>query len=571
MQRVTAGVRVSVVVRMWVARVYFMLAVSPGRYMLRLTIAFAAFFATFACRNVVEQDAGSPGPLRRAFDDAANQSAVPVEVLLAIGYVETRWQMPEQTQLDDDDDAHGSRGAVGMMGIVERVNEPRLTTAARSLGVSAAAAREDPALNVRVAAEVLRSLALRDGALPAAVSGWRAALVRYGADGDEQAGALYARDVFDVIDAGAVAVASTGEVLQLVGQHPHKDGAGHKTQALVAGADSALVAAFVPAREGFYGRGRYQAIDTIVIHTTEGSYAGTIAWFRSASNPYSTSAHYVIRSSDGQVTQMVHEEDTAYHARSANGRAIGIEHEAIMRQARWFTAEMYAASAALVADICARRGIPADRAHIVGHAELAGNTHTDPGAHWDWTYYMTLVTSGQSLAPPTDAVDNTDACDGLDYLGSCAGDAVSWCANGQPHTVACGASTHCGWQDGVTGYNCLADVDSAATDATADDPCGGLDYQGRCDGDTLVWCSDDVLAQSDCSASQAHCGWQSATVGYDCLSAGPTSSCGDVDYAGRCDDDTLSWCDGTALRTTDCALQDKVCGLQSAANGYNCL
>lgn len=37
-----------------------------------------------------------------------------------------------------------------------------------------------------------------------------------------------------------------------------------------------------------------------MIHVTQGSYAGTISWFKDAAAQ--VSAHYVIRSSDGQIT-----------------------------------------------------------------------------------------------------------------------------------------------------------------------------------------------------------------------------------------------------------------------------
>jgi peptidoglycan hydrolase-like protein with peptidoglycan-binding domain len=52
---------------------------------------------------------------------------------------------------------------------------------------------------------------------------------------------------------------------------------------------------------------------------------------------------------------------------------------------------MYRSSAALTAHLCDRYGIPKDRSHIIGHSEAPGNDHTDPGANWNWTYYMQLV------------------------------------------------------------------------------------------------------------------------------------------------------------------------------------
>ncbi|WP_345003524.1 N-acetylmuramoyl-L-alanine amidase, partial [Streptosporangium album] len=76
--------------------------------------------------------------------------------------------------------------------------------------------------------------------------------------------------------------------------------------------------------------------------------------------------------------------------------------------ASWFTDAMYRASAALTRNIADRYGIPKDRAHIVGHVEVPGNDHTDPGPNWNWTTYMQYVTGG---TPPTwsTIVDNSTA------------------------------------------------------------------------------------------------------------------------------------------------------------------
>ena len=143
---------------------------------------------------------------------------------------------------------------------------------------------------------------------------------------------------------------------------------------------------------------RRGSVDTVVIHVTQGSYGGTISWFQNRASQ--VSSHYVVRSSDGQITQMVEEEDVAWHARNWNSRSIGIEHEGFVAEARWFTDAMYRRSAALTRDICQRWGIAMNRTHIKGHVELSGNDHTDPGPHWNWNRYMQLVTGGGDAAPP---------------------------------------------------------------------------------------------------------------------------------------------------------------------------
>ena len=139
----------------------------------------------------------------------------------------------------------------------------------------------------------------------------------------------------------------------------------------------------------------------------QGSYAGSISWFQNPSAQ--VSAHYLIRSSDGAVTQMVRDKDIAWHAGNwtYNTQSIGIEHEGFVNDASWYTDAMYRSSAALTKYMCDKYGIPKDRSHIIGHNEVPGATHTDPGPNWNWSYYMQLVT-GSSGGWST-IVDNSTA------------------------------------------------------------------------------------------------------------------------------------------------------------------
>ena len=155
---------------------------------------------------------------------------------------------------------------------------------------------------------------------------------------------------------------------------------------------------------------RTAAVSHVTVHTTQGSYAGSISWFQNCSA--GVSAHYVIRSSDGQVTQMVREADKAWHVGNSNGYTIGIEHEGyVANPSAWYTTAMYNASAALTRDILASRGlaqkvyngssgwnaVPADSLYNVkGHVNYASQSHTDPGSGWDWPRYKTLVAGGTS-------------------------------------------------------------------------------------------------------------------------------------------------------------------------------
>lgn len=160
---------------------------------------------------------------------------------------------------------------------------------------------------------------------------------------------------------------------------------------------------FVPAADGRYGPaerpGDGMDIRYIVIHDTELSYDETVKLFTNPAG--STSAHYLVRSADGAVTQFVGNDDVAYHAGNFwfNMHSIGIEHEGFMAEGKdWYTEEMYRASAELVRALADRYDIPLDREHILGHDEIAAirgarlpEMHNDPGPYWDWEHYFDLL------------------------------------------------------------------------------------------------------------------------------------------------------------------------------------
>ncbi len=144
-------------------------------------------------------------------------------------------------------------------------------------------------------------------------------------------------------------------------------------------------------------------ISAVTIHTIQGSYSSAISWFGNCAAQ--VSAHYVIRSSDGQVTQMVDEYDKAWHVRDDNPYSIGIEHEGFVNDASWYTVAMYQSSANLSRDITqSGYGINPLSAYtgnvqnvinscyrIKGHVHFPLQTHTDPGVNWDWPYYHELI------------------------------------------------------------------------------------------------------------------------------------------------------------------------------------
>ncbi len=178
-----------------------------------------------------------------------------------------------------------------------------------------------------------------------------------------------------------------------------------------------------PADASNYSVGRSMAVSAVTIHDVEGSYAGCISWFQNPSA--NVSAHYVLRSSDGQVTQMVLESNRAWHVGSENPYTIGFEHEGYAGSAGWYTNAMLQSSADLVRDICnsgygiiplrtmyfpwsattiyANDGIPGACVTIKGHQHYPNQTHTDPGPNWDWDYFYKLINNTTPITTNTSA------------------------------------------------------------------------------------------------------------------------------------------------------------------------
>lgn len=333
--------------------------------------------------------------MERAFRAAADQTDVPRDLLAAMAYTESR--------LDGRAGAVDEHGHVGVMGL--RSDDafdvgPTLADAAELTGVSEEALVADTSLQVLGAAEILRAYAIEDfGAAPVNLQDWWPVVERFSGSDDPAISAEYANDVFRSIETGFVRRTHDGERVEVAGRFvpglmSYRDDR--------AATDYAGAAAFSAASSCNYTSGRRSDVDKIVIHTVQGSYTSCINWFKNCSAQ--ASAHYVVRSSDGQVTQMVDESDAAWHGgnSSVNHRSVGIELEGYMENPDgWFTEAQYRSAAALTRDIAERQGVPLDRTHIIGHSEIpdpdgsgwgGAGGHTDPGPGFNWNYFIALVT-----------------------------------------------------------------------------------------------------------------------------------------------------------------------------------
>jgi N-acetyl-anhydromuramyl-L-alanine amidase AmpD len=380
---------------------------------------------------------GPPGGLMAEFTAAAKQFRVPLSLLLAVGYNESRWEWHGSSPSADggygimDLTAPSFTAVSGRDGRLRTVRLARtrhtLSDAARLLHVSQAGLKTSTALNVRGAAADLARYAreVNGGKLPGTLGGWYGAVAAYSGDTTTRAAAMFANEVYSTIRSGAALVTSARQAMRLPADHGVQAQTGMITRlGLNPGPASSsstpvdcpavLHCRYIPAAYALdppqpdpYNYGDYDKahrpkdlkIYSIVIHDTEESYANTIATF---TNPASyVSANYVIKSSNGAVTEMVRPHNVAWAVGNwyYNTHSVSIENEGFAAQgATWYTNAMYRSDALLVRYLAHRYGVPLNREHIIGHDNVGGPSnsgnaamHWDPGPFWNWNYFMSLV------------------------------------------------------------------------------------------------------------------------------------------------------------------------------------
>ncbi|WP_404193757.1 N-acetylmuramoyl-L-alanine amidase [Streptomyces tauricus] len=384
--------------------------------------------------------------LQNAFSDAADEYDVPLSVLLAVSYLQSRWDThagapsvtggygpmhltdartaiartvaPHHSDGTEDPRGDDSRDTLlpdtkvtGSQVTDAQVPEndqlpARLKTLAKAAelsGIPAERLRTDAAANVAGGAALLAAAQKRLGEpLSDDAADWYGAVARYSGADDTATAARYADDVFDVIRRGEERTTDAGQRIALAAQPRLRPATAQLREAGLrapaAGATecpSTVSCEWIPAPYEEFGDGDYgnhdlgdrpksQSIKYIVVHDTEGAWDGVLTMVQ---DPTYVSWQYTLRSSDGHIAQHVKAKDVAWHAGNwyINSKSIGLEHEGFLTAPdTWYTEAMYRSSARLVTYLAKKYGIPLDRQHILGHDTVPGTTTaTIPGMHTD--------------------------------------------------------------------------------------------------------------------------------------------------------------------------------------------
>jgi hypothetical protein len=184
-------------------------------------IAGAALLGVMGSGKALAQ-APPNSSLVEEFKEAAKEYEVPVSLLLAMGFVNTRWEMPPpEASAYEPGNPHG-RGAYGIMQLVQNDSADTLGEASRLTGIPEEELKTHRGSNILGGAALL---AASQGEKPAtlgdyfgAVSGKGGSGMPYEAVAGVGAGELYAEQVFETLGQGAQAYTLEGEQVSLWAQ-----------------------------------------------------------------------------------------------------------------------------------------------------------------------------------------------------------------------------------------------------------------------------------------------------------------------------------------------------------------
>src|SRR5829696_10277611 len=161
-------------------------------------LAGAALLGTAGGRVLAQTNSS----LKEQFESAVREHKVPVELLVAMGYYNTLWEMPPPSASAYRKGDTEGRGDYGIMQLTQNPSRNTLGKAAKLTGLSEARLKNGRFANIEGGAAVLSYLAGKSK--PKSLNGWQVPLAEY-ANTD-----LYASHVYGVLKVGGSLTISTG-------------------------------------------------------------------------------------------------------------------------------------------------------------------------------------------------------------------------------------------------------------------------------------------------------------------------------------------------------------------------
>ncbi|MBE7171094.1 MAG: family 10 glycosylhydrolase [Williamsia sp.] len=389
----------------------------------------------------------SVATLNKYFLEAAAEWHVPVSILKAVGQVQSNWAQVSESVY----------GSWGVTGLIENPFVQQISRAASLLHVEAEAIRNDARTNIRAAAALLSAYQKDPGA--ATLEDWFPAVQSLTGLRDETMRRELALRIFDVIKNGSKTVTLWGEIISVDPVDVHLPKAYTKPDPVPSPSTQRTAAVDYPLAVpnftscNFNNRPTGSVVKYYFVHyVATGTYQGAISWFKDCSS--SVSAHYVIRNGDGEISQVVAENDRAWSqgVTTYNDLGIGVEHEVLATNlSMWESEPMLVAAANLCINVCNRRAIPKVRRGTNGDPGIYGHSDvraTDCPNLTDarWTNFLSRINTVNVAPPLLYSIGNPASGTGV---------IATWRTNLEPNLV--GYRLYYANSDALTGWSLAAD------------------------------------------------------------------------------------------------------------------
>lgn len=313
----------------------------------------------------------SVATLEKYFKEAAAAYKVPVEILKAAAQVQTNWAQS----------APSFYGSYGIMGLIENPYQKQISLASTLSSYSITEIQQEAKANIFAGAALLAYYQKNYGKAKK-VEDWFEATKDLTGLKEEELQASLAMRFYDVIQNGSKTVSLWKEIINIKGQNVKVSKLGKQNAELPksTASKSTMTSNYSGAIQNLttvnYNSRPPGAIKYYFIHyIAVGTYEGAISWFK---NPAAqASSHYVVKNSNGEISQVVLESDRAWTqgVSEYNDYGIGVEHEVISTNlSMWDSQPMITALTNLAIDVCNRQSIPKIRRANNGDKGIYGHS-----------------------------------------------------------------------------------------------------------------------------------------------------------------------------------------------------